>query len=282
MQGPASELPAEPAKASELRLRVLSGVAMVAVALGATWAGGAVFGMLWLAASLVIAHEWDTMAGAEPRRPLVAVTGAGLLALSVALFAGAGATVLLATFTVATAVLALLARSLPSRLWAVAGFAYATVVALVPAAVREDPNLGIAAILWMFAVVWTTDIVAYFTGRRLGGPKLWPSVSPKKTWSGFLGGLIGAVLAGVAVAALASRNGASVTSNLAVVAVASAVASVASQLGDLAESAMKRRFGAKDSGRLIPGHGGVMDRLDGFVAVALLVGLALAGTRLAR
>jgi phosphatidate cytidylyltransferase len=153
------------------------------------------------------------------------------------------------------------------------------VIAIVPPLVREHPRLGIAAILWMFAVVWFTDIAAYFTGRALGGPKLWPAVSPKKTWSGFLGGLAAATLAGAAVAVVASRFGWNAPVSIGVVILVSAVASVLSQLGDLGESALKRRFGAKDSGRLIPGHGGVLDRLDGFWAVAALMGLALVGAQ---
>jgi phosphatidate cytidylyltransferase len=134
----------------------------------------------------------------------------------------------------------------------------------------------------MFAVVWSTDIIAYFTGRALGGPKLMPRVSPKKTWSGALGGLAAGTAAGVALVLFARDNGWSTlaAAPLPAVAVASALASILSQAGDLAESALKRRCGVKDSGRSIPGHGGVMDRLDGFFAVALLVGLALIVRRL--
>ena len=163
--------------------------------------------------------------------------------------------------------------------WMAAGFAYAAVIAVVPPLVREHPQLGLVGILWMFAVVWFTDIAAYFTGRRLGGPKLWPAVSPNKTWSGFLGGLIAAVAAGAAVAIIASRFGWRPPVSLGMVIFVSAVASVLSQLGDLGESALKRHFGAKDSSRLIPGHGGFMDRLDGFWAVAALMGIALAGAQ---
>jgi phosphatidate cytidylyltransferase len=166
--------------------------------------------------------------------------------------------------------------------WMALGLGYAAVIAIVPPLVREHPSLGIAAILWMFAVVWFSDIAGYFTGRALGGPKLWPAVSPKKTWSGFLGGLVAATLAGAAVAMVARRFGWTSPIPLSVVLLVSAVASVLSQLGDLGESALKRHFGAKDSGRLIPGHGGVMDRLDGFWAVAALMGLVLVGAQGAR
>jgi phosphatidate cytidylyltransferase len=135
--------------------------------------------------------------------------------------------------------------------------------------------------LWMFAVVWTSDVAAYFTGRGLGGPKLWPAVSPKKTWSGFFGGLVGGTLAGLMVVSAATGLGWLPVAPLWAVALASALASVASQAGDLGESALKRRFGVKDSGQLIPGHGGAMDRLDGFWAVAVLAALGLAGAELA-
>jgi phosphatidate cytidylyltransferase len=153
------------------------------------------------------------------------------------------------------------------------GVAYSMAFALIAPALRSLPDLGLAIIIWSFAVVWFTDIAAYFTGRRLGGPKLMPRFSPKKTWSGAIGGAVAGTLGGYAVwrltpqAALLIGGGASL--------VLSFAASVASQAGDLFESAVKRRFGAKDSGRLIPGHGGFLDRLDGYWAVLVLSGLLL-------
>lgn len=158
--------------------------------------------------------------------------------------------------------------------WLAAGVAYAAVLLFAPLILRRDPALGFVAILFLFAVVWTTDIAAYFTGRALGGPKLWPAVSPKKTWSGAVAGTLGAVAAGVLTATLV---GLPVTPMLLVVA---CVLSIAAQAGDLLESAIKRHFGAKDAGQLIPGHGGVMDRLDGFLtaaAAAAMVGLIRGG-----
>jgi phosphatidate cytidylyltransferase len=129
--------------------------------------------------------------------------------------------------------------------------------------------------IFLFAVVWATDIAAYFVGRAVGGPKLAPQLSPNKTWSGSIGGLAGAVLAAVAVVKVSG-----VGSIVAATVIAIAL-SIAAQIGDLAESALKRRFGVKDAGTLIPGHGGLMDRLDGFVAAAVLaclIGLAHGGT----
>jgi phosphatidate cytidylyltransferase len=139
---------------------------------------------------------------------------------------------------------------------------------------RRDATLGFAAIVFLFAVVWLTDITAYFCGRALGGPKLMPQVSPNKTWSGAIGGVAGALIGGTSVAWYAGIG------NLAAVAAVALALSVASQAGDLFESALKRRFDAKDASGLIPGHGGVMDRVDGFVfavTVAVLIGLARGG-----
>jgi phosphatidate cytidylyltransferase len=158
--------------------------------------------------------------------------------------------------------------------WSLLGILYAGLAFAAPLILRADPVIGLGAVLWLFAVVWTSDVMAYCCGRLIGGPKLWPAVSPAKTWAGFIGGTVFATAAATAVAAAA---GAPV---LIPVAMISLVAAVFSQAGDLIESAMKRRFGVKDAGHLIPGHGGMMDRLDGFIiagAFALIVGLARGG-----
>jgi phosphatidate cytidylyltransferase len=164
----------------------------------------------------------------------------------------------------------------PNRwLWYGAGLVYAGATFAGPVVLRGDPVYGFLAIVLLFAVVWATDSCAYFAGRLLGGPKLWPAVSPKKTWSGAIGGLAGAIVTALAVG-LAGR-----APNLAALAVLAVVLSVVSQAGDLLESAIKRRFDVKDTSHLIPGHGGVMDRLDGFLvaaAVAALIGAVHGGS----
>ena len=175
-----------------------------------------------------------------------------------------------------------LGRTPGDKLWAASGFLYGLVIVLVPPLVRAHPNLGLVGLLWMFAVVWATDIAGYFTGRTFGGPKLWPRVSPKKTWSGFhrrrdcrgdrrLSG-------GVDCAArtVGCRRSACATPSCC----PSSPRSLA-RLGDLGESALKRHCDVKDSSQLIPGHGGVMDRLDGFWAVSLILGIVLFLTWLA-
>jgi phosphatidate cytidylyltransferase len=159
-------------------------------------------------------------------------------------------------------------------LWQGAGIIYAAIVVIVPLTLRWSGDYGLPALLWLFAVVWTSDVMAYVCGRLIGGPKLWPRVSPGKTWAGFIGGTAFAAVAASAVAVWAG-----VPSLLPVVLV-SLVAAMISQGGDLFESAIKRNFGVKDAGAVIPGHGGVMDRLDGFIAAglfALVLGVVRGG-----
>lgn len=147
--------------------------------------------------------------------------------------------------------------------WVAPGLVYAGIACFAPVLLRADEPFGLIAILFLFAVVWSTDILGYVTGRIIGGPKLWPSVSPKKTWSGAVGGTLGAALAGAAVAQIIGLA-------LWPLTYLAAALSIAAQAGDLLESAIKRKFNVKDSSHLIPGHGGIMDRLDGFIVAALI------------
>jgi len=151
--------------------------------------------------------------------------------------------------------------------WLAAGVVYAGLLALATIGLRGAGTLGFVAILYMFAVVWMTDIGAYFAGRRFGGPKFAPKISPKKTWSGVVGGLCAGVAASLAVLAVA---GLAVRPAHALLSLALGMAVV---FGDLFESFLKRRFGVKDAGSLIPGHGGFLDRLDGFALAVALAGL---------
>lgn len=158
--------------------------------------------------------------------------------------------------------------------WIGAGVFYAAAMFAAPVLLRADAQYGLFAIVLLFAIVWSTDIFGYFAGRAIGGPKLLPSVSPKKTWSGAIAGTLGAMIVAVAIASLFGSFHAGT------VAVVALLLSVCAQIGDLFESFVKRQFGAKDSSQLIPGHGGVMDRLDGFWAAALagcLIGVLRGG-----
>ena len=160
-------------------------------------------------------------------------------------------------------------------MWAAAGVIYAGAAFFGPALLRRDAELGFAAFLFVALTVWGTDICAFAIGRAIGGPLLWPRVSPNKTWSGAIGGLAGGVAGGTLVAYAGRLD------RLAVVGVIALLLSALAQAGDLLESAIKRHFGAKDTSQLIPGHGGLMDRLDGFLvaaAAALLIGILRQGT----
>jgi phosphatidate cytidylyltransferase len=267
----------------EFQARVVSAILLGAIVLSALIIGGWPFAVIWLAAGIVFAAEWIGMSVVVPRRLVLALTAATLFGLVLCLHGDAALGITLAVGAVGAVLVGAVAKDGAGRVRALAGLASAAVIALVPTALRDDPAIGLLGPAWMFAVVWTTDIVAYFTGRTLGGPKLMPRVSPKKTWSGALGGLAGGTLAGIGIVMVARDHGWSdlSTAPLALVGALSAAASVLSQGGDLVESALKRHYGVKDSGRAIPGHGGVMDRLDGFFAVAVLAGFYLVVRRLA-
>lgn len=255
----------------ELRLRIVSALVLGLGILATTWWGGWPFRLVWAVVAGLVAYEWLAMVSRRNAAP----GGVGVALAGLALgFAPASA----AALAGASALAALLGASLTPlvrdrRLLEACGVAYALAFAVIAPAVRALPDFGLALIIWSFAVVWLTDIAAYFIGRRLGGPKLMPSVSPKKTWSGALGGTLAGTLGGCAVWSMTDNAASLAGPGLAVA--ASLLASVVSQAGDLFESAIKRRFGAKDSSRLIPGHGGFLDRLDGYWAVLVVSGAAL-------
>jgi phosphatidate cytidylyltransferase len=253
----------------DLRKRVASSVVMVVLAIAAVMVGGWAFVLFWTAAAIIIAWEWMSIVIADTRLPLT-VAIAALLAAAAA--AGSGR-VLVACGALAAGAIAVAALARERRTWSGAGVLYAGVLVLAPTLLRAGVH-GVAAMFFLFAVVWVTDILGYFVGRAVGGPRLALSISPKKTWAGAVGGALGAVLAGMVFAALTGYS--IIGSGLMAFAL-----SLVSQGGDLIESAIKRRFGVKDASHVIPGHGGLMDRLDGFIAaaaVAVLIGLVRAGS----
>lgn len=258
---------------SELRLRTMSAVVLVVVALGAALAGGWPMALVWAVAGAIAAREWCNLSQAIPAS---ARQGAGLAAALITAVAALGAFAGWLQLSVILAIVAGLASgaalvpSVRGGLQVVTAIAVGGVLAVTPVEARSLSGIGLGVLLWMFAVVWTTDIAAYFTGKTFGGPKLWPAVSPGKTWSGFAGGTVFGALAGVLLLTLGF--GWSLSLNLVAM---SLLASVAGQGGDLAESALKRRAGVKDSGNIIPGHGGVLDRLDGFWAVSVIVAVGM-------
>lgn len=264
--------PATPATAgtSNLLMRVIAAVVLAPVTIAIAWFGG--WPWLWLvtAAAGLIYVEWLMIVGAARERVLVAAGLAALAAAGLCLMVGRTVPALGAV-AAGIAVLAVLARG--QRLWVASGLVYAGLAMLASILVRADAAFGFVALVFVLLVVWGADIGGYFAGRGIGGPKLWPRVSPKKTWAGAAGGLA----LSLAVAAVFAALG---FGRLVPLLMLGGALSVVSQLGDLFESAVKRRFGVKDSSQIIPGHGGLMDRLDGFVVaivVAAVIGFARGG-----
>lgn len=270
MTGAEGGTPARPAGRSNLFQRVVSALILGPAVLAVVWYGGAPFMIVLVAVSLLILHEWCRITRSFDYIAFFAAFGLAAAAGAVWWSTNFYALIILLDTVLIVGLLALLSGRRP---WAAAGVFYAG----LPMVALAELRLGGEG-LWAFSVIlaltWATDIAAYFAGRAIGGPKLWPAVSPKKTWSGAIGGLIGGAVAACAVVLVSG-----IGSPLAIGLVA-AVFSIASQLGDLAESALKRHFGVKDSGTLIPGHGGIMDRVDGLVAAAVaayVVGLLASG-----
>lgn len=254
---------------SGLGIRALASVVLAPAVLAAVWAGGWFFAAMTIAGATIIYHEWRGMALAASNS--FETLAVGLLMVALGYFAQAD--VKHALFILA----GLLVIGLPAALvwnkrWRFAGIIYAGAPLVALVALRTDPEYGLAALFWLFAMVWGTDIFAYFTGRLVGGPKIWPRISPKKTWAGLIGGVCAAAIAGAGAAHVMG------TTSPVVLALVSAALAIVAQAGDFLESAVKRHFHVKDSGTLIPGHGGLMDRVDGLVAAAV-VAFALGSAR---
>lgn len=259
-------------RGNELTLRVYSALILASLAITSAYLGRWPFAVVWSVAAMGVLWEWVSLVGGAERRSALVAGGASLapalLLAATGFFVAAVLVLVIGTLAVAALV------SAERRRWVAGGIPYAGALGIAPIVLRSDNEAGFVAVIFIFAVVWTTDVVAYFAGRALGGPKLMPQVSPNKTWSGALAGTLAA-----AAAALAVGKAAGLTEIFAISVLAIAL-SVLAQAGDLFESFLKRRFGAKDSSHLIPGHGGLMDRLDGFVTAsvaAALIGLARGG-----
>lgn len=248
---------------SNLQVRIVSSVVMAAIVLALTWFGGLPFRLLCALIAGAVFYEWTRMSRPVPAAGIGLLPEVLMLVFVGALIAGLPARMLL-LLVAAIAVAASLAASARggTARWEASGIAYAALSGFSLALLRDGDRSGLVAILFLFSVVWATDIFAYFVGRAAGGPKLAPAISPGKTQSGALGGAAGGVIAGLLLAAAAGAG------NLAWLGFVALVLSVVSQAGDLFESWIKRRHGRKDSSHIIPGHGGVMDRVDGLVAAA--------------
>jgi len=246
--------------------RLTSGLAMGAVAALCTFLGAVPFAMLVIAVAILLSWEWGRLVHGRE----------GDVVITVHIVAAAGAAVLAAFEKVGLgllvlpigAILAMLLSLGRNSLFSAIGVFYVGLPEVALIWLRSDAALGLLAVIFVIVVVITSDTAGFLTGRLMGGPKLWPRLSPNKTWAG----LVGALAASSIIAALfwfAVPESSAVR-----LAAAGAMLSFVAQAGDFAESAIKRRFGAKDASSLIPGHGGVMDRVDGLVAAASAVGLA--------
>jgi phosphatidate cytidylyltransferase len=242
-----------------LLLRVAAALVLAPAAIAIAYAGGWLWTALVTLASIGLYVEWLMIVGAARERRVVVAGGTALAISGLCLAAGRIDAALVALVFGFAAVAWL---SPERRHWTAAGFFYAAAAELASVLVRLDQTHGFVALILILLVVWVTDIGGYFAGRGIGGPKLWPRVSPKKTWAGAIGGFA----ASLAIAGGFAGLGLGKVGPLLLL---GAALSIASQLGDLLESAVKRRFGVKDSSQLIPGHGGLMDRLDGFVAAVV-------------
>lgn len=244
-------------------MRVLAALVLAPITIAIAWLGG--WPWLWLVtiAAVIIYYEWQMIVGVWRNRFIMA-TGIAALGIAGPFLMTGELKIVGAVIAAACAILVLLARA--QAIWVVGGFLYATAAFLGAVIVRADAANGFVALVFVLLIVWAADIGGYFAGRGIGGPKLWERVSPKKTWSGAIGGL----LASLAIAAGFAAAG---QGKLTTLLVLGAVLSVVSQLGDLFESAIKRQFGVKDSSHIIPGHGGLMDRLDGFIAAIAFAAL---------
>ncbi|MEM7693524.1 MAG: phosphatidate cytidylyltransferase [Pseudomonadota bacterium] len=249
----------------EMRLRLISAMVLIPFVLFSTWLGELPFLAFVLLTAALVHYEWLRMVGAGTALPLHLIGTVGLvLAGAAAQFYGPlPAGLLVAATMVVMAALAHTGAAACKARWAAMGTLYAglAVVALI---MLRKGEAGFGAVMFVFLIAWASDTAAFFVGRNVGGPKLWPAVSPSKTWSGAAGGFVAGIVFGAAVAFLLELP-VTVVTILAAGCIAAAV-----QAGDLVESAAKRRFAVKDAGSLIPGHGGVMDRVDGLIAAALV------------
>jgi len=255
--------PAPPAERGALARRILSALVLIPVVLAAIWFGTPATTPLVAIAAGIMAWEWGRLIGrieTGPDAGLFAGTAAMAVLATGFIAVEAGALIAVAGIAV---MIALGGKRRPG--WTGLGMSWIILPSIGFVWLRADPIAGLATSLWILILVWAIDTAAYAVGRSVGGPKLAPRISPNKTWSGLLGWVVAAMLVGAATGWFHE------TSAAWRITVASGGLAVVEQIGDIAESYAKRRFGAKDSGSLIPGHGGLLDRLDGMLAVVTAV-----------
>ena len=248
----------------ELLLRVVSGVILAGFAIGVTWIGGLSFELFAAVLSVFILHEYSQIVSAASGA-IARWLAFGFLGLCLLAWFTSDNDYAFGMVAIGVIALALYELSKGMRPWMALGLLYAILPFFALAILRGNETSGLHIIIILFLCVWSADSFGYLVGKPVGGPRLAPRISPNKTWSGFLGGTVGAVgIASLAAWALGYQPGS------AFILFALCVA-IVSQIGDLVESALKRRFDKKDSGHIIPGHGGVLDRVDGLIFAAISV-----------
>ena len=256
-------------KSAELRTRIISALVLAPIALGLTWFGGWPFAALLGVAAVLMAWELSTLLPGISMTMRIMLAGFALIAIGLTAIGGPFVALLVSLAGLTFAITISILTSAPVSSPAIA-FPYLILPLVSLLWLREGDDYGRIALFWLLFTVWATDTFAYFAGRSIGGPKLAPRLSPNKTWAGLIGGMVGAALVGAITAiwfSLGSAFG---------LAIVSALIAVIAQAGDIFESALKRRAGVKDSGKVIPGHGGILDRVDGLVTAA--VGAAILST----
>ena len=256
------------AASSELMTRVASALVLAALALLIDKAGLWPFATLVCACAVIASWEWGRLVGSGGFDMVVAVHAVAVIA---AVVLSAAERIELGFLVLGLGLIAagVLSASRPRSVWSMIGVAYLGLPAIALVVVRGDPGFGWLAIAYLFSIVWSADTAAYVFGRIVGGPKLAPSISPNKTWSGFVAGIALPSLVGLAWGLWLGQT------SLPYLVLVSAGLALMAQIGDLSESAAKRRFDVKDAGHLIPGHGGLLDRIDGFLFAAMAAGVIL-------
>jgi phosphatidate cytidylyltransferase len=251
---------------SEMMTRLVSAIVMAALALGSVLVSVWTFVALVIAAGVTVSWEWGRLVRKAGFDAIAGIQSAAVASVAVAVALSRPGLALSAAI-LALVGTGLLAVSSAAVGWSLLGIAYSVLPAWSMVWLRSDPTLGATALLYLLLVAWTTDTASYGGGRLIGGPKLAPRISPQKTWSGLLAGILAPALVGYALALFLQDTSAW---RLALVSI---VIAAACQAGDLGESAVKRRFGTKDMSNLIPGHGGLLDRIDGLLIAAIAAAL---------
>lgn len=257
-------------KKNQLVIRILSALVMLPIAIYIIMTGGLPLFTLISLLSVIILSEWNGICEKKPFSLLFCVQSICTVLLLFQLKMGSP----YIEYAFASSVISIIAVAYlvnAKLVWAILGFLYALIPSYSVLLLQE--NFGSLVLLWMMLLIWGMDTGAYFVGKKIGGPKMSPKISPNKTWSGLIGGAITAMILAYVFYMTAEVENVAIFENALILLILSGFLAILSQIGDLAESAVKRRYSVKDSGSIIPGHGGVMDRVDGilFVAPAILL-----------